>query len=87
MIVHGRVHAVAFRAGTVSEASRIGLAGIVRNLSDGTVEIIAEGPREALDRLIEWSHYGPPSAVVEKVDVSFGTATGEFAGFEVRFGY
>ena len=85
VIVHGRVHAVAFRAGTVREASGMGLSGVVRNLSDGTVEIIAEGPIENLERLIQWSHHGPPAAIVERVDVSMGTATGEFDGFEVRF--
>lgn len=87
MIVHGRVHAVAFRASTVREASGMGLAGIVRNLTDGTVEIIAEGPGDVLERLIEWSRHGPPAAIVETVDVSMAAATGEFSGFEVRFGY
>ena len=62
---------------TPREAARLGLRGYVRNLPDGTVEIVAEGPLDAVDRLIAWARHGPPGAVVAEVQVTDGEATGE----------
>ena len=84
LIVSGIVQGVCFRACTREEASALGLAGWVRNLPDGRVEISAEGPMDRVQALIAWCRRGPPSASVEDVDVSFGDPRGEAGGFVIR---
>ncbi len=84
-IVHGRVQGVSFRYYTRRRAGELGLRGYVRNLGDGTVEVVAEGPRPALDRLLSFLHTGPPAAIVTQVDVHWAAPTGEFSRFEVRY--
>ena len=69
--IHGLVQGVFFRHNTRIEAIRLGLAGSVRNLPDGTVGVIAEGPRKQLDRFLAWLRQGPELAVVERVDVEW----------------
>jgi acylphosphatase len=83
LLVTGRVQGVWYRASTRDKASSLGLAGWVRNLRDGRVEIVAEGSREDLDALVRWAHEGPPSAQVADVAVSWTEASGEFDDFEV----
>jgi acylphosphatase len=82
-IVHGRVQGVNFRYYTVRKASELGLTGWVRNRWGGTVESVAEGSRSSLDQFVGWLHYGPPTARVDRVDLTWGEATGEFSGFRV----
>jgi acylphosphatase len=84
-IVTGLVQGVNFRWFTQRRASELGLVGFVRNRSDSSVEFVAEGPRDALDRLLDAARTGPPSAVVENVEVAWDTYTGEFRRFEIRF--
>jgi acylphosphatase len=84
VVIKGTVQGVGFRYSTQVEASQLDLTGYVRNLPDGTVEIIAEGPSQALNRLIDWTKQGPPSADVKRVEVSHLTASGEFSSFQVR---
>ncbi|HEV2865409.1 MAG TPA: acylphosphatase [Allosphingosinicella sp.] len=67
--VHGSVQGVFYRAWTVETARALGLSGWVRNRRDGSVEIVAAGPEEALARLVEACRRGPPSAQVERIDV------------------
>lgn len=84
LFISGLVQGVFFRATTVETAHRIGgLTGFAKNLPDGRVEVVAEGTREAVDRLIEWLHHGPPSAQVTEVIIDRSEATGEFAGFSI----
>jgi acylphosphatase len=82
--VRGVVQGVGFRMYTHREARRLGLGGYVRNLPDGSVEIVAEGPADAVARLIAWAKHGPPSAVVDDVNVKDAEPTGEFDDFGVR---
>jgi acylphosphatase len=83
--VWGRVQGVGFRYFTQREATRLGLGGYVRNGADGRrVEVVAEGSRMALDRLVLRLNDGPQGAYVERVDVSWGPGTGEFGAFTVR---
>ena len=84
--VTGRVQGVAFRAHTEHEARRRGLVGWVRNLPDGSVEAVAEGPRSALEDLAAWCRQGPPAARVESLELSWAAATGEHAAFSIRRG-
>ena len=84
-IVHGRVQGVFFREFTRGHAISLGLTGYVRNLPNGTVEMVAEGPRESLDGLLEQIRIGPPSAQVDKVDFQWKVHSGEFERFEVRY--
>lgn len=82
-IVYGVVQGVFFRHHTRLEATRLGLSGTVRNRPDGTVGVIAEGPRRQLDGLLSWLHCGPGLADVERVEVEWKDATGGCSGFRI----
>jgi acylphosphatase len=69
IIVRGRVQGVFFRQSAKETAHRLNITGEVKNLDDGTVEIIATGTKEQLDDLIEWCKQGPPRAAVTEVQV------------------
>lgn len=84
-IVTGSVQGVNFRTFTQKRATELGLVGYVRNRPDGSVEFVAEGPRDALERLRDAVHIGPWMAVVENVDSQWQTPTGEFHRFEIRY--
>ncbi|MCS7240325.1 MAG: acylphosphatase [Candidatus Bipolaricaulota bacterium] len=84
IFVSGRVQGVFFRAHTRDLAQRLGLGGFVRNLPDGRVEVVAEGPEEKLQELIAFCHHGPPLAQVTGVEVHWEEFTGEFHTFSVR---
>lgn len=84
VVVRGRVQGVFFRGAMCTEAERLGVAGWVRNLPDGTVEAEAEGDRAALDALIAWAHHGPPAARVADVAVEWRTPRNDGrTGFDV----
>jgi len=82
-IVHGIVQGVFFRHATRLQAERLGLVGTVRNRPDGTVAVVAEGPRAHLEEFAAWLRVGSDAAVVERVDESWGDATGSFGVFRV----
>jgi acylphosphatase len=84
-IVHGFVQGVNFRANTQRQASHHHLTGWVKNRWDGTVEVVAEGSRSALEQFEQYLHRGPAAAQVDKVDASHSDATGEFSGFHIRY--
>ena len=85
-IVRGRVQGVNFRSFAASHARRLGLAGWVRNLSDGAaVEVYAEGARTAAEALLERLREGPGMARVDAVDVEWRAPSGEADGFTVRW--
>ncbi|GAA4826621.1 acylphosphatase [Actinomycetospora corticicola] len=83
LVVHGTVQGVFFRATAEQEAARLGVSGWVRNRSDGTVEMVAEGDDPAVDALVRWAHEGPARAEVTGVDVTEREPEG-FRGFEQR---
>lgn len=68
LTIHGKVQGVFFRESCRVEATRLGLAGSVRNLQDGGVLVIAEGDAEAVEALALWCHRGPPAAQVTGVE-------------------
>ena len=84
-ICHGRVQGVFFRASAKEEADCYGLTGWVRNCPDGSVEIVVEGPSEAIEGFCRWCQHGPPYAHVSRVDVNYSAATREFGEFCVHF--
>jgi acylphosphatase len=67
-VVRGRVQGVGFRWFVWREAERLGLGGFARNLPDGTVEVVSQGPDEALDRLEQALRRGPSGARVDALD-------------------
>ena len=76
-VVHGRVQMVGYRAFVISHAGALGLAGIVANLPDGTVEAMLEGPKADVERMLGLLRQGPSHARVERVDVEFSAPTGK----------
>ena len=84
-VVAGRVQMVFFRYSTCQEAQKLGVTGWVINRPDGAVELVAEGPKEAVDALIEWCRTGPPSARVTNVKITRETYTGEFDSFDTKY--
>jgi acylphosphatase len=84
LVISGRVQGVGFRFSAYDEAKDLALAGYVRNLSNGDVEIVAEGSRENLQMLAAWAHLGPPSAHVTAVREEWSDFTGEFTEFQIR---
>ena len=81
--VSGRVQGVFFRAETSRLARSRGVAGWVRNLPDGRVEAVFEGPRPAVESMVEWMRVGPRGAAVSSVEVGWEGPRGE-PGFRVR---
>jgi acylphosphatase len=83
--VRGRVQGVGFRAATLREGRGLGLRGWVRNLPDGGVEVVAEGPRATLDALEAFLRRGPRGAHVSNVDTIFEPPGPESPpSFEIR---
>jgi len=85
-IVRGRVQAVGFRSFVLVRARSLGLKGYVRNGPDGrSLEVVAEGPRDALQSLLGYLSRGPTLARVDGVDAEWSEETEEFSDFGVRF--
>jgi acylphosphatase len=70
VLVSGRVQGVFFRRVASEQARGLGLAGWVRNRSDGRVEAVFEGTQDAVDRMVSWCHEGTPWSKVDRVEVS-----------------
>jgi len=83
--VYGLVQGVGFRWFTERKAKEIGVNGWVKNLWDGSVEIVAEGDEEDLKVFIEEIKKGPPLSRVDKIEERWEDYRGEFDGFEIRF--
>ena len=83
LFVRGRVQGVFFRASTQKKAESLGLFGWVKNDSDGSVEIHAEGDPTQLEAFIAWCRKGPPLASVKDVDLNETQPEG-LTSFEVR---
>ena len=82
--VKGRVQGVGFRAHVEYEAREIGVAGWVRNVGYDTVEAVAEGERNKVERFIEMMKQGPRMSRVDESKVEWENPTGEFVEFGVR---
>ena len=84
-IVHGLVQGVAFRHYTRETARNLSLNGYARNLPDGTVEVLAEGKKDALETLASWLEHGPSHARVEHVDIDWRDPTGKAEPFTIKY--
>ena len=84
ILVSGRVQGVFFRAETAGRARELGLAGQARNLPDGRVEVVAEGPAPAVEALVAFCHQGPPAARVTGVEVTELEPAGAAGSFAIR---
>ncbi|HLS21217.1 MAG TPA: acylphosphatase [Paenalcaligenes sp.] len=73
--VFGRVQGVGFRAATVQQARLYNVTGWVRNAVDGTVEVLAQGAADDIDKFLSWLHKGPVAARVDRVEVIDGDLT------------
>lgn len=83
-VIAGRVQGVGFRWFAHDAAAREGLHGWVRNLADGSVEVVVEGEITSVDRLDAKLRRGPSGARVEHVEVDEQAPEGRVAGFEIR---
>ena len=83
--VSGAVQGVGFRYFAMNAAHELGITGWVRNLYDGSVQVVAESSREALEAFLKQLRRGPHSGRVDEVRDSWFAYQGEFDRFEVRF--
>lgn len=84
LVVRGKVQGVYFRLSTKEQADALGLAGWVRNCSDGSVEMVVRGDSQSIEKLIAWCYYGPSHARVKDVRVDWQKEEGEMSDFAVR---
>jgi acylphosphatase len=82
VVVRGRVQGVFFRDSVRQRAQARGVAGWATNRSDGAVEAVFEGDEDAVSRLVDYVHTGPPQANVDRVEVSEEPPEG-LSGFRV----
>jgi len=83
-VILGRVQGVWYRASTQERAVGLGLRGWVRNLPDGRVEVLAQGPADRIQALIDWCYQGPPLARVERIDVDWQPLDEPYPSFAIR---
>jgi acylphosphatase len=84
-VVSGRVQGVFYRMFVVREANDLGLCGIVRNLPDGRVELIAEGERQKLEQLVRRLRKGPPKAHVSDVTAEWDGYKHQYNSFQIEY--
>lgn len=84
LVVSGRVQGVGFRYAACEAATEIGVAGWVRNLPDGSVELVAQGSASAVARMTAWAYRGPRHASVDGVHVEDFEPVAGMTRFEIR---
>ena len=84
-LVVGRVQMVMFRDFTARRARRYGITGTVRNLNDGTVEVVAQGSKESLTKLLNDIHRGPLLANVSRVEATWREVEKPFDSFDIVY--
>mgnify|MGYP002725713853 CR=1 FL=1 len=84
LIISGRVQGVFFRDNTKKKAQSLGLTGYVKNNSDGTVEIVAEGNESKLKQLLEFCKQGPEAADVNNTKIEWQECQNQFKTFTIN---
>ena len=84
LVISGKVQGVFYRASCQEVAQRLDLAGWVRNLPTGQVEVLAHGEKEKIEKFIEWCKKGPPGAKVGEVKIKWQNNPNKFVQFEIK---
>jgi len=84
LIIYGKVQGVFFRASTKDKARELRLTGFVRNREDGTVEVVAEGDRDQLQKLVDWCRKGPDLSQVNDVQLDWQPYIAQFEKFMIN---
>ncbi len=83
-VVNGKVQGVFYRDFVQRHAALLGVNGFARNLANGTVEVVAQGRRGAIEQLAVRCKEGPVNAEVESVEVAWRAPSVEFKRFDIR---
>ncbi len=83
--IHGLVQGVGYRYTARNEAKKQEFTGYIKNLDDGSIELVAEGDEENLKKFINWCYNGVGPAMVQRIDQSWSDATSEFSDFVIKF--
>ena len=84
LTIYGRVQGVFYRLNTKNKAKSLGLTGYTKNLENGRVEVVAEGPQEKLKELIEWCKKGPKIAKVDNLKIVWKDAKNKYDEFRIE---
>ena len=84
VLLDGRVQNVGLRYHTQEEATKLGLTGFVRNLTDGRVEVIFEGPADKVEGLLDWFQEGSLQARIDTIALRYEEPEGRFPDFSVK---
>ena len=86
LAITGKVQGVNFRRHTIEKARELGqITGFIANESDGSVTVVAEGPENKINTLIDWCHSGPSTSEVKKLKVEKVAYMNEFSDFDIRY--
>lgn len=84
ILIEGKLQGANFRYHTQQEAQKLGLAGFVRNLSDGRIEIDAQGDEASVDKMLAWCQEGPQSAQLKSILFRYDEPSEHTTDFIVR---
>ena len=85
LIIKGRVQGVWYRANTKEQACILGIKGWVKNLPDGSVEVVFEGDKKKVEEMIQWCHQGPKLSQVESVDIQWEKPAKQNDTFKIEY--
>ncbi len=83
--IYGRVQGVFFRLSAKEKAEELGIQGWIKNNSDGTVSIEAEGKQKVLDAFVAWCHNGPSSSNVESIHKEQNDNLQNYSNFDIKY--
>ena len=84
LYVSGRVQGVFFRVSTRQKAKALNISGYVQNISDGRMEIVAEGRVQDIESFVSWCREGPSEAKVSSLQIRHEPVSNEFTDFEIH---
>jgi acylphosphatase len=85
LTITGKVQGVFYRSTAKRNAMELKLKGYVKNIEDGSVVLVAEGPEEKLDELLKWCWTGPENAEVRNIEVKWFSCEDKYPDFSVRY--